>query len=167
MVCQQETLGDCLSHARQLRILHINRPLAQQSDEASVVPADVALGVAKACGSEIHQIGFNTRVWQVCRTLLPNLFCNLSFHSPLHRSPGKPMWGSTEHCFCTPSWNHTSIRRYLSNFLWLEHNHLVVCFYRYRTRSSEPMSQLHQALNTCITDRSQFIFRLGTLSAAL
>ncbi|KAK7682782.1 hypothetical protein QCA50_014166 [Cerrena zonata] len=62
-----DSLGSCLSHTRTLRSLHIKRPVGSGSDTAPVVPQSQILRLANQCGSELQQIGCNTRVWQVRR----------------------------------------------------------------------------------------------------
>ncbi|KAL4253257.1 hypothetical protein ABKN59_004757 [Abortiporus biennis] len=66
-----ELLKPCLLHTRELRVLHINRPLSS-NETVPMVSAEKALTVVNACASELYQIGFNTRVWQVEREIGTN-----------------------------------------------------------------------------------------------
>lgn len=56
-------LVECLSHAKSLRTLHINYPLEARNREN-------ALAVVQRCSPTITQIGCNTEVWQVGRTVI-------------------------------------------------------------------------------------------------
>ncbi|KAH8102069.1 hypothetical protein BXZ70DRAFT_1016133, partial [Cristinia sonorae] len=60
-----DDLGPPLSMTRQLRSLHINRPVEVSPDEVPVVKTEKILTLVRQCGSDLRQIGFSTRVWQV------------------------------------------------------------------------------------------------------
>ncbi|GJE86627.1 hypothetical protein PsYK624_027070 [Phanerochaete sordida] len=63
-------LGPCLSVAKSLRAVHVNRPIGPDSDveSAPVVPRDLVLSIVKQSSLPLlRQIGFNTRVNQVLR----------------------------------------------------------------------------------------------------
>ncbi|KAI0078087.1 hypothetical protein K474DRAFT_1594707 [Panus rudis PR-1116 ss-1] len=65
-----DSLCDALSLTRSLHTLHVNRPLEEHSETLPVVPKDRILKVVRRCGSELQQVGFNTRVWQVQRNVI-------------------------------------------------------------------------------------------------
>ncbi|EKM56957.1 uncharacterized protein PHACADRAFT_208126 [Phanerochaete carnosa HHB-10118-sp] len=63
-------LGLCLSVAKSLRAVHVNRPIGPESDSESipVVPRELVLSILRQSGlPALKQIGFNTRVNQVER----------------------------------------------------------------------------------------------------
>ncbi|CAL1710132.1 unnamed protein product [Somion occarium] len=62
-----DALGSCLAYTRTLRSLHVKRPVGQGSDTAPLVSESQVLSMVNKCGSELQQIGRNTRVWQVSR----------------------------------------------------------------------------------------------------
>ncbi|KIJ91199.1 hypothetical protein K443DRAFT_115368 [Laccaria amethystina LaAM-08-1] len=55
-------LVECLSHAKSLRILHINYPFEASLNERATISQKNALGVVQRCSSTITQIGCNTEV---------------------------------------------------------------------------------------------------------
>jgi hypothetical protein len=65
LIFAQNDLVECLSHAKSLRILHINYPFEASLNERATISQKNALGVVQRCSSTITQIGCNTEVWQV------------------------------------------------------------------------------------------------------
>jgi hypothetical protein len=64
----QPELASCLSSARNLRTVHVNRPMGPQSDSENipVVPIEEILRIVlESRLPKLRQIGFNTRVMQV------------------------------------------------------------------------------------------------------
>ncbi|PFH50858.1 hypothetical protein AMATHDRAFT_144018 [Amanita thiersii Skay4041] len=60
-----DALGSALSHARNLRVVHINHPLeARTSVRPMSVMTDIS-SIVSRCSPTLVQIGYNTRVWQV------------------------------------------------------------------------------------------------------
>lgn len=81
----QEELGSCLSLATNLRAFHATRSLGLESEEALVVPDPKILSLVRQCGWKLSQVGFYTRVKQVCGPLLPlwvsNTFVRMEPHT--------------------------------------------------------------------------------------
>lgn len=68
--CAQDDLAACLALAPRLRAVHVSRPMGPDADadDVPVVPREQVLELVRRCRHPaLCQIGFNTRVHQVCR----------------------------------------------------------------------------------------------------
>ncbi|KAF9806125.1 hypothetical protein IEO21_08807 [Rhodonia placenta] len=64
-----EAIGPALALARNLRSVHINRPLDLGSEDIPVLARERILEIVKQCGPNLRQFGYNTRVLQVERVV--------------------------------------------------------------------------------------------------
>ncbi|CDO70053.1 hypothetical protein BN946_scf184601.g6 [Trametes cinnabarina] len=62
-----DALGPCLAQARNLRAIHVNRPLDYGSEDVPKPSYDKILEIVRQCTPTVQQFGFNTRVFQVER----------------------------------------------------------------------------------------------------
>jgi len=58
-----DNIGPCLGITRNLRSLHINRPIESSADDIPYVKPERIVALVRQSGSELRQIGFSTRVW--------------------------------------------------------------------------------------------------------
>ncbi|KAM5546113.1 hypothetical protein V8D89_000239 [Ganoderma adspersum] len=66
-----DALGPCLAEAPRLRAVHVNRPLDFGSEDVPKQSYEQILSIVRQCRPTVRQFGFNTRVFQVDRTLQP------------------------------------------------------------------------------------------------
>lgn len=62
-----DALGPALAQARNLRVVHVNRPLDLGSEDVPVIARERILSIVKQCSPSLRQFGYNTRVLQVER----------------------------------------------------------------------------------------------------
>ncbi|PIL28818.1 hypothetical protein GSI_08863 [Ganoderma sinense ZZ0214-1] len=65
-----DALGPCLAEAPRLREVHVNRPLDFGSEDVPQQSYEQILSIVRQCRPSVRQFGFNTRVFQVDRTLI-------------------------------------------------------------------------------------------------
>ena len=71
----QDALGPCLAQAPMLRAVHVNRPLDFGSEDVSKQSYEQILSIVRQCLPTVRQFGFNTRVFQVRISIIPEWVC--------------------------------------------------------------------------------------------